>query len=53
MERIDQLENQILALEELGRGSTKHQKGDSKAIGTSQSLKDREIIEYIGEEKDG
>ena len=47
MDRIDQLENQIVALQSLGQ---EKQKGKNQTIGTAQNLKDREIIEFIGED---
>ena len=50
MNRIDQLENQIMSLQ----ASTKHQKTNPRnneaILGKSQNLKDREIIEYLGED---
>ena len=52
MERIDQLENQIRSLQDFDEGySIKENTKDDKNIGTSQSLRDREIIEFIGEEE--
>ncbi len=52
MERIDELENQILKLQELEKSDRKNNQNQTKAIGTAQSLKDREIIEFIGENQD-
>ena len=52
MERIDELENQILKLQELEINNRNNNKNQTKAIGTSQSLKDREIIKFIGENQD-
>ncbi len=52
MERIDELENQILSLQELNKSYERKNFDKTKAIGTSQSLKDREIIEFIGDNKD-
>ena len=51
MERIDRLENQIEALQAQRR--RRNSKGDEKDIGAinAQSLKDREILEYIGEKE--
>ncbi len=51
MERIDQLENQIRSIQEFEDYSMKQNIKDNKNIGTSQSLRDREIIEFIGEEE--
>ena len=50
MERIDELENQILKIQQLDENSLRSKKQNNNAIGTSQSLKDREIIEFIGDE---
>jgi len=50
MERIDQLENDILSLQDLiDHIQTNRQKKDI-IIGESQSLRDKEIIEFIGDE---
>tara|TARA_B100000945_G_C20267814_1_gene542459 strand:- start:19 stop:762 length:744 start_codon:yes stop_codon:yes gene_type:complete len=48
MERIDQLENDILGLQDLvnNLGTNSNQK--ERVIGEAQSLRDKEIIEFIG-----
>ena len=51
MERIDQLENQILSIQELHRNLLENNEIQGRKIGTSQNLKDKEIIEFIGEEQ--
>ena len=51
MERIDQLENEILSIQEFQKSLSVTNKNLSKTIGTSQNLKDREIIEFLGEEQ--
>ena len=54
MERIDQLESDILSLQDLVENfkGTRHRKRDTEdiIIGESQSLRDKEIIEFIGED---
>ena len=49
MERIDQLENDILGLQNLIVKIQKNRKKEDIIIGQSQNLRDKEIIEYIGE----
>ena len=51
MERIDYLENQINNLHESGQSKHKEIQNHNSYIGKSQNLQDREIIEYIGEDK--
>jgi serine O-acetyltransferase len=51
MERIDQLENEILSIQELHKYLLKNNENPGRKFGTSQNLKDREIIEFLGEEK--
>ena len=51
MERIDQLENEILSIQELHKNVLQNNENQGQKIGTSQNLKDREIIEFIGEDK--
>ena len=48
MERIDQLENQIIGLQTLVQHMQKDGKAKDLLIGESQSLRDKEIIEFIG-----
>ncbi len=50
MERIDKLENDILGLEDLVVNFQKNRKKEDIIFGESQSLRDREIIEFIGDE---
>jgi serine O-acetyltransferase len=53
MERIDQLENNILGLQDLIKSIKNNSLVSNKEdmiIGESQSLRDKEIIEFIGEE---
>ena len=49
MERIDQLESDILGLQDLVQNINIRKKEDM-IIGESQSLRDKEIIEFIGDE---
>ena len=49
MERIDQLESDILGLQDLVQNINIRKKEDI-IIGESQSLRDKEIIEFIGDE---
>ena len=54
MERIDQLESDILGLQDLVsniKNNSRTRKKDEIIIGESQSLRDKEIIEFIGEDK--
>jgi serine O-acetyltransferase len=51
MERIDYLENHINNLHESGQNKHKEIPKLNPYIGKSQNLQDREIIEYIGEDK--
>ncbi len=48
MERIDQLENQILSLQNLIKSIQSGKKREEIIIGKSQNLRDKEIVEYIG-----
>jgi len=51
MERIDQLENDILSLQNTIRNlqtDSSDSEKEERIIGESQSLKDKEIIEFIG-----
>ncbi len=49
MERIDQLENSILGLKGIVNSIHKNSKKEDVILGESQSLRDREIIEYLGD----
>jgi len=49
MERIDQLENDILSLQDLVLKSQTNRKKEDLIIGESQNLRDKEIIEFIGD----
>jgi serine O-acetyltransferase len=48
MERIDQLENDILGLQDLVINIQTNRKSEDIVIGESQNLRDKEIIEFIG-----
>ena len=50
MDRIDQLENQILKLEKALQCLTNSESVDTSKLGKSQNLKDREIIEFLGDD---
>ena len=50
MERIDQLENNILELQDLISNLQKNRKREERIIGESQNLRDKEIIEFIGDD---
>tara|TARA_Y100001968_G_C19418820_1_gene750560 strand:- start:663 stop:1403 length:741 start_codon:yes stop_codon:yes gene_type:complete len=50
MERIDQLENDILGLQNLVEDIKNDDKKENRLIGESQNLRDREIIEFIGDD---
>ena len=49
MERIDQLENDILSLQNLIINNQTNRNSKDRIIGESQNLRDREIIEFIGD----
>ena len=49
MERIDQLENDILGLQDLLIKIQTNRKEEDIIIGESQNLRDKEIIEFIGD----
>ena len=49
MERIDQLENDILGLQDLVDNIQIKKKKEDIIIGESQNLRDKEIIEFIGD----
>tara|TARA_Y100001968_G_C19311318_1_gene694332 strand:+ start:93 stop:848 length:756 start_codon:yes stop_codon:yes gene_type:complete len=48
MERIDLLENQIIGLQDLVQNMKTGKNENNLLLGESQSLKDKEIIEYLG-----
>tara|TARA_Y100001968_G_scaffold95281_1_gene85577 strand:+ start:442 stop:1185 length:744 start_codon:yes stop_codon:yes gene_type:complete len=50
MERIDQLETNILGLQNLVESIQTNRKKEDIIVGKSQSLKDKEIIEFIGDD---
>jgi len=50
MERIDQLESDILGLQDLVININNKRKKKDIIIGESQNLKDKEIIEFIGDD---
>ena len=49
MERIDQLESDILGLQDLVIKIKMNRNKDDIIIGKSQNLRDKEIIEFIGD----
>ena len=49
MERIDQLESDILGLQDLVINIQTKRKKEDIIIGESQNLRDKEIIEFLGE----
>ena len=49
MERIDQLESDIMGLQDLVQNINTIRKKEDIIIGESQSLRDKEIIEFIGD----
>jgi len=52
MERIDELENQVMAFTEIFKNSNLNLTHQEYYQGESQNLKDKEIIEFIGKNKD-
>ena len=48
MERIDQLENDILGLEDLINNIRNDSNQEERILGEAQNLRDKEIIEFIG-----
>ena len=50
MERIDQLESDILGLQDLIIKIQTNRNKEDIIIGESQNLKDKEIIEFIGDD---
>ena len=49
MERIDQLESDILGLQDLAIKIQTNRNKEDIIIGESQNLRDKEIIEFIGD----
>ena len=49
MDRIDQLENQILKLQNTLQCLVNSESNDISKIGNAQNLKDKEIIEFLGD----
>ena len=49
MDRIDQLENQILKLQKTLQCLVNSESVDISQVGDSQNLKDKEIIEFLGD----
>ena len=52
MERIDNLENQNALMQDILSASNLLDKNINQKLGKSQSLKDKEIIQFIGESRD-
>ena len=50
MDRIDTLENEILKLQKILQCLTNSESIDISKLGDAQNLKDREIIEFLGDE---
>jgi len=50
MDRIDSLENEILKLQETLQCVINSESIDISKLGDSQNLKDKEIIEYLGDD---
>tara|TARA_Y100000589_G_scaffold317346_1_gene343319 strand:- start:103 stop:843 length:741 start_codon:yes stop_codon:yes gene_type:complete len=51
MDRIDQLENQINRLQKTVQSLANNESIDTSKLGDSQNLKDKEIIEFLGDDK--
>ena len=49
MDRIDQLENQILKLQKTLECLANSESIDISKVGKSQNLKDKEILEFLGD----
>ena len=49
MDRIDQLENQILSLQKTLQSLVNSESIDITNVGDAQNLKDKEIIEFLGD----
>ncbi len=50
MERIDQLENDILGLQDMVCSLKTDKNQEKRIIGESQNLRDKEIIDFIGDD---
>ena len=50
MDRIDQLENQILKLQKTLQSLVDTESIDISKVGNAQNLKDKEIIEFLGDD---
>ena len=51
MDRIDQLENQINRLQKTVQSMANDEAIDISQLGDAQNLKDKEIIEFLGDNK--
>ncbi len=51
MDRIDQLENQITRLQKTIQSLVNNEIFDNSKLGDAQNIKDKEIIEFIGDDK--
>ena len=51
MDRIDQLENQINRLQKTIQSLTNNEVFDTSKLGDAQNIKDKEIIEFLGDDK--
>ena len=51
MDRIDQLENQINRLQKTIQGLINNEVFDTSQLGDAQNIKDKEIIEFLGDDK--
>jgi len=51
MDRIDQLENQIDRLQKTIQSLINNEVCDTSKLGDAQNIKDKEIIEFLGDEK--
>ena len=51
MDRIDQLENQINRLQKMVQGLANNETIDISKLGEAQNLRDKEIIEFLGDDK--
>ncbi len=51
MDRIDQLENQINRLQKMIQSLINNEVFDTSKLGDAQNIKDKEIIEFLGDEK--
>ena len=51
MDRIDQLENQINRLQKTMQSLINNEVCDTSKLGDAQNIKDKEIIEFLGDEK--